>query len=342
MRVVEGDLCHKIIRDRNEHKLSFGENKDYDTWRAELKEKFLDLIGIENVKANACPLNMEIEEKVEFDDYTRIRFTFESEVGAVVPCYLLIPKLGKQKYPLAITMQGHATGFHNSVAIPKYPGDEDYIKRGDFSIQAIKNGYCALAIEQRGMGERRPRGPYQDGAQMCAYEAQMALLLSRTILAERIWDVSKAIDLMVNFPEVDMDKIMMMGNSGGGTATFYTACYDERIKLAIPSCAFCTYSSSILDRFHCSCNFIPRSYEYFEMQDVATLLAPRNVIFLAGVKDEIFPIEGTREAYETVKKIYAKAGAPDKCKLIETPMGHWWCADLIWPAIKEEIQKMGW
>ena len=342
MRIVEGDLCHKIIRDNTKHKLAFDATKDYDLWRSEFKNKFLELIGIENIKKNACPLNMEIEEEVALDGYRRIRFTFESEVGSIVPCYLLIPTAGKQKYPLAITLQGHATGFHNSVAIPKYPGDEEYIKRGDFAIQAVREGYCALAIEQRGMGERRPRGPYQDGAQMCAYEAQMALLLGRTILAERIWDVSKAIDLMDNFSEVDTDKIMITGNSGGGTASFYAACYDERIKLAIPSCSFCTYKSSILDRFHCSCNFIPYSYEYFEMEDVACLLAPRNCVFIAGKKDEIFPIEGVREAYKTVEKIYEKAGAKGKCQLIETEMAHYWCSDIVWDAISKEVKKLGW
>jgi dienelactone hydrolase len=186
------------------------------------------------------------------------------------------------------------------------------------------------------MGERRPRGPYQDGAQMCAYEAQMALLLSRTILAERIWDVSKAIDLMVNFPEVDMDKIMMMGNSGGGTATFYTACYDERIKLSAPSCAFCPYPESIMDIYHCACNYINGAYRYFDMQDLAVLIAPRKLVIINGEKDEIFPIEGTKRGYETVKKIYEKAGATENCKLAITPKHHYWCPDVVW----DEIKKM--
>lgn len=50
--------------------------------------------------------------KVDRQDYRFIRFTFESEYDEIVPCYLLIPKLGKEKYPVAITLQGHTTGFH--------------------------------------------------------------------------------------------------------------------------------------------------------------------------------------------------------------------------------------
>ena len=42
---------------------------------------------------------------------------FESENDSFVPCYLLIPDTSKEKYPVAITLQGHTTGFHNSVGI---------------------------------------------------------------------------------------------------------------------------------------------------------------------------------------------------------------------------------
>lgn len=43
-----------------------------------------------------------------------------------------------------------------------------------------------------------------------------------------------------NFSDlVDLDKIMLMGNSGGGTATAYTAIFEDRVKIAIPSCAVC-------------------------------------------------------------------------------------------------------
>ena len=44
---------------------------------------------------------------------------------------------------------------------------------------------------------------------------------------ERMWDVSKAIDALAEFPKCDTDKIFITGNSGGGTMSFYAACYDE-------------------------------------------------------------------------------------------------------------------
>lgn len=342
MLEIKGELCHQLLTDSMQPALSYDESKPYKEWKAQMREKFIELTGIKKIEKNACPLHLEIESEEQKDGYKQIRFVFESEKGAFVPCYLLIPDTGKEKYPVAITMQGHSTGFHNSVGIVKYEQDEAYQPRGQFAIQAVKRGFIALAIEQRGMGERRPVGSNWGEANMCEYEAHIALLLGRTILGERIWDISRAIDILANFPQCDTDKILITGNSGGGTISYYASCYDERIKLSVPSCAFCSYERSILTMFHCSCNFIPRAYEWFEMQDLSCLIAPRRLSVVAGREDPIFLIDGVEKGYETVEKVYKRENASENCRLIETPKGHWWCEDIIWNTVQEETEKLGW
>lgn len=343
MMTIKGDLCHKLLADSIMPKLGFDSGADYDTWRESLREKFLELAGLEGIARNACPLHLQIEKEEQKDGYKQIRFVFESERGAFVPCYLLIPDTGKKKYPLAITLQGHSSGFHNSIAEPKTEAETDYaLGRGAFAVQAVRNGFAALAIEQRGMGERRPSEPHQKNANMCEYEAHIALLLGRTILGERVWDVSKAIDAVAVFDKVDIDKILITGNSGGGTASYYAAAFDERIKLCVPSCSFCSYKRSIMDYFHCSCNFIPRAYEWFEMQDLSALIAPRPLTVVTGKEDKIFPLDGVRGGFETVKRIYEKANAKENCALIETPKAHYWCEDIVWGAINEQVKGLGW
>ena len=71
------------------------------------------------------------------------------------------------------------------------------------------------------------------------------LLLGRTMIGERVWDVSRANDALGAFPEVDVDRVACMGNSGGGATTFYAACLEPRIRVAMPSCSVCTYRDSI-------------------------------------------------------------------------------------------------
>lgn len=342
IKKINGDLCHDKLFRELKPKLTFSEDLDFNEYRKTFKDKFLELIGYEDVVKNAGEHKITIEKTEEKDGYKQIRFTFESEIGTIVPCYLLVPNGNKEKYPVVITLQGHSSGFHNSIGEPKDESENEYaLGRGQFAVQAVKNGYVALAIEQRCMGERCTTR-YKFSEFMCLFPAMRAISLGRTVLAERIYDVQVAIDLLKEFPVCDTDKIVITGNSGGGTASFYASAVDERIKISAPSCSFCTYKSSIFDIVHCSCNYIPNSAKWFEMQDIASLIAPRNLIIIAGKKDKIFPIEGVREGFEVIKRIYKTANAENNCSLVETEKHHYWCEDLVFNAINKEVKKLGW
>ena len=240
-------------------------------------------------------------------------------------------------------LQGHnEQGFYSSIGKALCHETLDYdTGRGMFAVQAVKQGYIALAIEQRGMGSRSALNTIERRVSLnpkgnCYYEATTALMLGRTIIGERCWDISRAIDLLVNFPQCDLENIIITGNSGGGTASFYATCVDERISVCAPSCSFCPYPESVLKFYHCSCNYIPQAYRWFDMQDLACLIAPRKLIIVAGKYDTAFLIEGVKRGYETIKRIYEKVDAKENCRLVETNKGHFWCEDIVWSAIKKE------
>ena len=346
MNIIDGKNCHDQVVAKIKPLLSFNDKTDYAVWKTQVKEKLIELLGIDIIAENSCPLQMEIVEKKEFDGYTRIRFEFESEIGSVVPCYLLIPNTKKEKYPVAIVLQGHnQQGFASSVGNVYCHETLEYDSgNGRFAVQAVQQGYIALAIEQRGMGERRAQNSLKRRVSLsdngnCYYEATTALMLGRTLIGERCWDISRAIDLLKEFPQCDLDKIIITGNSGGGTASYYAACLDERISICAPSCSFCPYPESVLKFYHCSCNYIPQAFRWFDMQDLACLIAPRKLTIVAGQYDTAFLVDGVKRGFETVKQIYNKAGVKDNCNLIITDKGHYWCADVMWKAIKEALEK---
>ncbi len=70
------------------------------------------------------------------------------------------------------------------------------------------------------------------------------------------------------------------------------------------------------------------------------MIAPRRLAIVSGQKDPSFLIEGVRYGYETVKKVYKNEGVADRCRLIETTVGHYWCIDIMWKTIKEELEKL--
>lgn len=346
MKEFSSDICHEQILATRKPLLAFDENADYDLWRSQVSEKLKELLG--DMPEEKVPLNIRIEWEEEHEDFIEKRFVFDTEPETCVPCHLLIPKKVKKPCPAIICLQGHSTGMHISLGRPKYENDFEQVKSGDrdFAIQAVKEGYAALVMEQRGFGERLSEKSwipenrefelkYRTG---CYHPAMVASLLGRTLIGERVWDISRAIDAMGEFDEIDSDRIACMGNSGGGTATYYAACMDERIKIAMPSCSVCTFVESIGIMRHCSCNYVPRMAKYFDMGEIACMIAPRKLVVVAGEKDHGFYIKGSLDAYSVIEKIYKKAGCPDNCKLVVGAEGHRFYADPSWKVFRELAQ----
>lgn len=304
--------------------------EDFPAWQAKARAKLNALLGL---PLETCESDLRVEWQQDRGDHTETRFLFCSEPGVDVLCHLLLPKTD-EKVPLVICLQGHSTGMHISLGRPKFPGDENSISGGDrdFARQIIARGQAALAIEQRAFGERggTPKGPD------CYQPAVQALLLGRTLLGERVWDVSRAIDVIgAHFPAIDPAKIAIMGNSGGGTAAIYAAALDERIAAAMPSCAFCGYLPSIGAQYHCLCNYIPGIANHFDMGDLAGLIAPRPLVVVNGQQDGIFPVDSAVEQAQIAKRLYEASGAPQHFRHVIGPKGHRFYAALAWPIFDE-------
>ena len=302
--------------------------EQYSVWKARAREKLSELLGM---SFQPCDDKPDVLSEKICDGYRQINFRFQSEQDYFVPCSLLIPE-GSPK-PLAVCLQGHSTGMHISFGEEKYDGDGELIAGGrDFALQAVKEGYCALTLEQRYMGTS---GSMHDGAPLCARRnaALTALLLGRTAIGERVWDVQRAIDVVQKYfsEYVDTERILCMGNSGGGTTTFYAACMDDRIKVAVPSCSVCEFEDSIIPFHHCGCNYIPGIRKYFEMGDLACLTADRALLVVCGVKDPDFPLHGVEKSYERARAVFEENGRADRCVLIKGSEGHRFYPEEAWP-----------
>ena len=336
MRSFAPESCHEHLLKTTTPSLTFDPRVDFQAWRQELGAVFAELVG---TPPERVPLDVRKEYEKDNDLFRETRFIFSSETDADVPCHLLVPRGTEGPFPIAICLQGHSTGMHISLGRPKYDGDEESIGGGDrdFALQAIREGYAALTIEQRCFGERQHNRPSNVApfTHRCRHASMTALLLGRTMIGERVWDVSRAIDALSEFPQIDRKRIGCVGNSGGGTITFYAACLDRRIGIAMPSCSVCTFRDAIARIDHCEDNYIPGVLRYFEMGDLAGLIAPRPLIVVAGRHDEIFPVGGVEEAFNTIGQIYLKAAAPDHCQLVVGEGGHRFYADLAWPVFRK-------
>lgn len=332
-------MYNKKIIDGITPKMRYDGSEPFESWQKRARETLTELLGMKNI-IKSDDTHFTVEYVKEEDEYTEYRFTLESEIGYVFPSVMRVPKGIEGKMPVMICLQGHSTGMHISLGKPIFSGDVDSISGGDrdFVVRGVKEGFVSVAVEMRNFGECG--GNAENGKPMCHVSSMSAIINGRTTIGERVHDISCVIDALIdNFDFIDKDNINLMGNSGGGTATYYAACIDERIRLAMPSCAVCTYKHSIAAMEHCVCNFIPNIANYFDMGDLAGLIAPRRLVVVNGINDDIFPNDGVLESYEIIKKMYEAAGAHDRCALVTGNGGHRFYADDAWPVAKKLMKK---
>ena len=316
--------------------LMFSPDKDFETQKTAIFQKLCELVK-KPKPLDRCP--MIVVERSVGSEFDETRFLFESEPGFFVPAHLIYPKHIEGKIPLVICLQGHTSGMHVSLARKPYPSREPVTVEGDrdFCIQAVRRGYAALALEQRGFGELSYK---ENGANCCHELVWQAALTGNTLLGQRLLDISNAITATIDaFDFIDAEKIGVMGNSGGGTSSFYAACFDERIKICMPASAFGSIVDSWGGIYHCDCGYVNGILNYFEMADLSILIAPRYLIVVNGVHDHLQPFEPAKREFERVRVIFEKAGAKDNCQFVVGPEGHRFYADLAWDVFDNFINR---
>ena len=333
-------VCHRHLMDRMEHPLAY-DGGDVRAWQRRLRRKLRELVGMPS-PAERVPLRIRSAWKRQHELGTIEKIAFEAEPESDVPAYVCLPGNSEPPYAWMICLQGHSTGMHNSIAVDRDTNRKriDVAGDRDFGLGCMRRGVAALCIEQRSFGERREQVQEKIAQHGCHDATMHALMLGRTLTGERVFDVDRGIDYLMTRDDVNRKRIGVMGNSGGGTISVFSAALLARLRFAMPSCYFCTFRDSVMSIYHCMDNYIPGLLQYAEMADVMGLFAPRPVVIVAGKDDPIVPVKATRKAFGDLKRIYKAAGAADRCHLVVGPEGHRFYADLAWPKAARELQRL--
>jgi hypothetical protein len=130
----------------------------------------------------------------------------------------------------------------------------------------------------------------------------------------------------------------MMGNSGGGMVTLFSAACDQRIGIAIASCSFAPTIRDDGYLFHCDCNMVPGILDFGGLPGVAGLIAPRRLLTVNGRQDPLFTENAIEDGAATVQAVYTAAGYPDHFGHRWGEAGHRFYADLMWPFVMEAVE----
>ena len=331
---------------KGQHKHAF--RADYpggfDAWQKQTRPVLHKLVGLDKIseQAGLHTAKVQLQTIEDMGDYTRQKGWIETEPHVRILFWLLKPKK-HGPFPLAIFPHGHdARGYDTSAGVYHDQAHRSKILREDrdVAVQAVKRGFLAIAPATRGLadgGLPDPKGRHGDRG--CRAQLMHCLLAGRTAIGERVWDMQRIIDWATTRPDVDAKNVLMMGNSGGGMTTLYTAACDERITIAVPSCSFTTYTSPNGYIYHCDCNLVPGILELGEMGDVAGLIAPRHLLAVNGKKDALHSSADINRSAKRTRAIYVAAGYPDRFEHRWGSEGHRFYKDLMWDFVMGALRK---
>ena len=291
--ITEGEFTEtrkNQIKARNENWNQVFQSQTFPAYQAEMRQNFIKSIG---GFPERTPLNTKKYKIFQCEEYEIYNILYESMPKHYVTANLYQPvNLGEKKIPIIIKIIGHSTPGKNS--------------KGSLSFadHLVRQGYAVLVIDSLGQGERiyinQGNGSRTPTSNHFAMGAP-CVLLGQNIAKYFVWDVIRAVDLILETPNFDPQKIILTGESGGGTVTSYVAALDERISGAA-SCSAMGSEVFATGGHDCEQQLADCYTGNFDSMGRTAMIAPRPYVILSEYGTE----EGLKNNYEMIDQ--AKMG----------------------------------
>jgi dienelactone hydrolase len=197
-------------------------------------------------------------------------------------------------------------------------------------LNLVHKGFIVFAFDPISQGERSQYFDAEKGVsrlgKASAQHSYMGLppQLTRYSLALAMtWDGIRALDYLQTRPEVDMTRIGMCGNSGGGTQTAYVSAVDDRVYASAPANFITNYHRLLETRGPQD----PEQYLYRQVAlgidhaDYLLARAPRPTLLVTTTRD-FFNIQGSRETFAEAKRAFGALGESRALEMVEDDWEH--------------------
>jgi dienelactone hydrolase len=253
----------------------------------------------------AVPPDLEVLATTDCGPYRREAVVFDVESAMSVPAYLLVPHARRAPGPAVLAVHGHGPGKDEVCGV--VPSAD---ARGDYAHALAMQGYVVLAPDLRCFGERadwQPEDHYH-----CDVNLVHAVMAGKNPLAQNLWDLRRALDVLAAHPLVDATRIGAVGFSYGATMTLFLAAVDERVKAAVVSAYLSSWRAAHRVPWNmCGSQVAVGMLGDVEHADIAALVAPRALLVETGSDDPIFPEAAARDTVAQLAPVWAALGAPE-------------------------------
>jgi len=244
-------------------------------------------------------LQVRVTSRGQFTKFDIERVILMSEPTIQVPAFMILPK-----------------NLQSPESIVLYLDDEkDECLRNGLAEYFVSKNMGILGVDVRGTGDTK----YAEEFEL----ATDSLMLARSLIGQRIWDVVRSIDFLYErFPQKRI-KIGILGNGVPGLLAILSAALDDRIHFTIANQTLLSFKSLVLERqtFPASL-FLFDILKFFDLPQIAIALAPRPLAISNPVNGLGYPVFQERLEHEfgCTRSAYEKFEAEDNFNAVAVSM----------------------
>ncbi|GMW03778.1 MAG: hypothetical protein AMXMBFR84_49120 [Candidatus Hydrogenedentota bacterium] len=296
-------------------------------WRMAARAQYLKCLG---PRPELSPFHVSVTEEEDRGSYIARKIAFNLSADERVKAYMLIPK-GDGPFPAVVGLHDH--GAHFSIGKEKVIrpfGERDEVLKDAtdwtgkyyggrwFGDELAKRGYVVFATDALFWGDRGRFGgvEYEDQQALGANMLQLGLVWAGKI----VWDDVRSAEFVQGLPEVDPDRIACMGLSMGSHRTWSLAAATDIVKAGAAICwmgdtpSLAAPGNNQTKGHSAFSMLLPGVRNALDYPDVASIAAPKPMLFFNGLQDGLFPVAGVEAAYVKMQRVWAAAGVPENLK----------------------------
>jgi dienelactone hydrolase len=170
------------------------------------------------------PLHAAVTRHLDYGDgFVLENVVFESRPGLEVTANLYLPAKSTGHLPAIMVVHSHHA--------PKVQSELQ-----DMGMTWARSGTAVLIMDQLGAGERLQSQPWPRESYYSRYNLGIQLYLAgESLIKWMVWDLMRGIDLLLERPEIDPRRIVLLGSvAGGGDPAAVTAALDHRFAAVLP------------------------------------------------------------------------------------------------------------
>jgi len=303
------DLSYRLDSDGRKHAVRTP--ADWAKRRQHILDNLQLVMGRLPGATTRVPLDVKTSEKRSIGELMWQKISFQSDPYDRVPAWLFVPAGSESKKLPAVLC------LHQTVQAGKdEPVGLTGSKNMHYARELAERGYVVLVPDYPSLGEHKydfAANPEYNSGSMKA-----------------IWDNIRAVDLLQSLPEVDGERIGVIGHSLGGHNAMFTAAFEPRLKVIVSSCGFSRFHKDDVPSWT-GPRYIPRIASVykndadrlpFDFSEIVAAFAPRAFLASAATHDRDFNVSGVRDVMQSAAPIYKLFGRVDALQAVYPESKH--------------------